>query len=173
MADLSPLSQEQQSLAVELLRRHETGASYMSGRSRAVLVAPALEGTVKDDAQHVVVGVYDYSQDRSLAATIDLRRQAVVSVEEVPVQFQLSAEERTEAESLAAADARVVEFLAGRPMNPLTRLYFPPSSARHAPPHRYAIVFLRPTKDDRRYAVVDLSERQVAELLSPEHLTAQ
>jgi hypothetical protein len=57
-------------------------------------------------------------------------------------------------------------------MNPLTRLYFPPQEAsENALLHRYAIVFLRPNNSERRYAVVDLSEKKVIDVLTPDVLT--
>lgn len=62
--------------------------------------------------------------------------------------------------------------LGGRKMNQLVRLYFPPYAHAHDPPHRYAIVFLRPTKSERRYAVVDLSEQRVVDVM-PAAITVQ
>jgi len=117
--------------------------------------------------------MYDYSVDRSIVAVVDLKSERVLSVEETPVQFQLAPEERKEAEELAARHDRVKEFLDGRDMNPLTRLYFPASGSEETRKHRFAIVFLRPTNAERRYAVVDLSAREVTDVLSPEDMTPQ
>ena len=49
----------------------------------------------------------------------------MVDVRTTQVQFQLSDEERQEAERIAGQDHAVKSYLAGRSMNPLTRLYFP------------------------------------------------
>lgn len=85
---------------------------------------------------------------------------AVVSSDESSEQFQLSDEERNEAEALASEDARVREFLSGREMRPLTRLYLKHDLLSH----RQAIVFLRPSSSERAYAIVDLSARLVGEV---------
>jgi hypothetical protein len=72
---------------------------------------------------------------------------------------------------LAAADQRVQAFLHGRPLNPLTRLYFPqyvPPDIRH---HRFAIVFVRPSNRERNYAVIDLSTTTVVAILTQRDLT--
>ena len=87
---------------------------------------------------------------------------AVVGVHETPAQFQLSGPERRKAERLAGADERVRSFLRRRRMNALTRLYFPPGAVSG---HRYAIVFVRPTTVHRRYAVVDLTDGLVVDVL--------
>jgi hypothetical protein len=104
---------------------------------------------------------------------VDLKSEEVLAVEDAGVQFQLDSEEQQEAEELAFADERAREFLRDRPMNPLTRLFFPPGAARHDPPHRYAIVFLRPTDRERRFAAVDLTDREVVDFFDTEAITAQ
>jgi hypothetical protein len=109
-----------------------------------------------------VVGIYDYDKGRTLVAHVHSTGGRVISVGEAPAQFQLSDDEEREAESLARADKRVKTFLGRRQMNPLTRLYFPPGGSRH----RHAIVFLRPNSSERSYAVVDLSDRRVVDVLS-------
>ena len=108
-----------------------------------------------------IVAVYDYDKDRTLVAHVNSKGR-ITSLDEAPAHFQLSDEEEKEAESIARADKRVKSFLGRRPMNPLTRLYFPPKGSRH----RHAIVFLRPNTSERNYAIVDLSDRRVAEVLS-------
>jgi len=86
----------------------------------------------------------------------------VTHVEETPVVFQLDDQERRIAERLASADPRVRRFLRRRPLNPLTRLYFPREDSRH----RFALVFARPSASERYYVVVDLSERRVTAVLT-------
>jgi hypothetical protein len=140
---------------------HKTLGPVLDGRGRVLLVEPHLaRGAAEEQA---VVGVYDYERDRTLVAIIDSGGK-VITVEELPVQLQLSDDERAEAESLASADPHVRAFLRRRRMNPLTRLYFPPTG----PAHRYAVVFLRPSSSERAYAVVDLSEGRVTEVLDRE-----
>jgi hypothetical protein len=114
----------------------------------------------------VVVGVHDHEGGRSLVALVEPDR--VVGVHETPARFQLSANERTTAEKLAAADAGVKAFLRRRRMNPLTRLYFPPDDRSG---HRYAIVFLRPSSSERRYVVIDLTDERVVDILNEADLT--
>jgi hypothetical protein len=113
-----------------------------------------------------VVGIHDHEGGRSLVALVE--PAGVVGVHETPATFQLSERERTTAEELAGADARAKSFLRRRRMNPLTRLYFPPGDTTG---HRHAIVFLRPTSSARRYVVVDLTDRQVVDVLDEAALT--
>ena len=113
------------------------------------------------------VGVYDHEQGRSLVALVD--ESGVVGVHETPATFQLSERERKAAEKLAADDKRVKSFLRRRRMNPLTRLYFPPGEAEQ---HRHAIVFVRPTTSERRYAIVDLTDERVVDVLGEADLTS-
>lgn len=138
-------------------------ASLLRGGGEVVLVEPE---RARSDGHAVIVAVHDHEQGRSLVALVD--STGVVGVHETPARFQLSAAERTTAEQLVAADARAKAFLRRRRMNPLTRLYFPPDAR---PGHRHAIVFLRPNSSERRYAVVDLKQRQVVELLDEADLT--
>ena len=58
-------------------------------------------------------------------------------------------------------------------MHPLTRLSFPPWRGRHTPPHRYAIVFVRPNTRERAFAVVDLSNQSVVDVITPDQLATQ
>ena len=117
--------------------------------------------------------MYDYEHNRSVVAVVDLKTQAVVSMDLTDIQYQLDDEEREEANELAAADSRVKEFLNDRPMNPLTRLYFPPEGRAADPTHRHAIVFLRPNNRERRYAVVDLSQRAVIQVFGLEQVASE
>jgi hypothetical protein len=170
--ELSPLTDAERKLALRLAAEHATLGAALAASEQAVVIHAAGPGRGgRAGARRAVITAYDYSANRSVVAAVDLRRKKIVDVHDVPVQFQLSPEEKTRAEGLAAKDSRVKRFLAGRPMRPLTRLYFPPTSAAHDPPHRYAIVFLRPTTSERRYAVVDLSSKRVTEVLGPEHLS--
>ncbi len=168
------LSQKERATSLRLAGEHRRVKTLATGRSRAVLVRPLTRDRgQREERRRSLVGMYDYSVDRSIVAVVDLKSERVLSVEETPVQFQLAPEERKEAEELAARHDRVKEFLDGRDMNPLTRLYFPASGSEETRKHRFAIVFLRPTNAERRYAVVDLSAREVTDVLSPEDMTPQ
>jgi hypothetical protein len=170
--ETEPLSAEQRKLAEDLVLKDPTVREYLGGRTRTVVVERNLADRKRPaDAEQVVVGVYDYEANRSVVAVVDLNAEEVVGATETPVQFQLSEEEAQTAERLAGEDARVVDFLDGRAMNPLTRLYFPPPVARGHPPHRFAIVFLRPSTSERAYAVVDLSTDEVVRLLTRDELS--
>jgi hypothetical protein len=172
--DIRPLSRTRKTQILRLARRHPELQALLKERGRALFLEPNIADRGQPEgADQAVVGLYDYARNRSLVALVDPKRGEVVAVEETPAQFQLSEEERAEAERLAAADDRVRGFLSGRGMNPLTRLYFPPQAGGHDPAHRYAIVFLRPNNQERRYAVVDLSEGTVADVLHPDALTAE
>jgi hypothetical protein len=149
--------------AIRLARRNATLGRVLEGGGDIVLVEPE-RGRGKGD--RVIVGVHDHQGARSLVALVD--RDGVVGVHETPARFQLSEQERTLAEKLAAADGRAKSFLRRRRMNPLTRLYFPPGDNSG---HRYAIVFLRPTSSDRRYVVVDLTDARVVDVLDEADLT--
>lgn len=174
MPDLSPLSGSERSISIDLVGAHTQAKSLTPGRSRAVLVEPIAPDRLQpEDSRYAVVGLYDYGQNRSVVAVVDLKAETVVSVEETGVQFQLHAQEQREAEELAAAAARVTEFLGGRPMNPLTRLYFPPAGSGVDATHRYAIVFLRPNNHERRYAVVDLSQREVIDVFALDKVASE
>jgi hypothetical protein len=173
MPDIAPLEADEVDLAVRLSSEDERLRGVVGGRSRTVLVQPTTIDRKDSEARQAVVGFYDYDTNRSLVAVVDLGAQEVRAVEETPVQFQLSQEEKQEAEELVAGDQRARDFLGDRDMNPLTRLFFPSYARRDDPPHRYAVVFLLPSASERRFAVVDLSDRRVVEVFGPERLTAQ
>ena len=162
------LSKAGRARVLRIAREHKALAPALKGRARPVVIASYPEAREGPEGQ-ALLGVYDYERDRTLVATVDPERGRVLSVDEAPVQFQLSEEEREEAAALAAADERVKRFLRRRPMNPLTRLYFPPGGG----PHRHAIVFLRPNRSERAYAVVDLSDERVVDVLSREQFTGE
>jgi hypothetical protein len=124
-----PLSKAVRGRVLKIAREHEALGDVLKGRARPVLIASYPETRVGGEGQ-ALLGVYDYERDRTLVATIDPVRERVLSLDEAPVHLQLSEEEREEAAALAAADERVKRFLLRRPMNPLTRLYFPPGSGR-------------------------------------------
>ena len=146
-----------------MARGNATLGRVLEAGGDIVLVEPE-RGRAKGD--RVIVGVHDHQGARSLVALVD--RDGVVGVHETPARFQLSEQERTLAEKLAAADGRAKSFLRRRRMNPLTRLYFPPGDTSG---HRYAIVFLRPTSSERRYVVVDLTDARVVDVLDEADLT--
>ena len=171
--DIRPLSRTRKSEILRIARRHPELESLLKTRGRTLFVEPNIADRGQPEgAEQAVVGLYDYARNRSLVALVDRKRGEVVAVQETPAQFQLSEEERADAERLAGGDDRVQEFLAGRAMNPLTRLYFPPQAGAIEPTHRHAVVFLRPNNQERRYAVVDLSEGTVVDVLYPDALTA-
>jgi len=170
--ELSPLTDAERKLALRLAAEHSTLGPAVAGAEQAIIIhAAGLGRRGRVGARHAVISVHDYGANRSLVAAVDLGRKKVVGLHDVPVLFQLSPAEKAGAEELAANDRRVQKFLAGRAMRPLTRLYFPPTAGAHDPPHRYAIVFLRPTTSERRYAIVDLSKKRVIEVQRPEHLS--
>ncbi len=162
--DVKPLSKSRRETALAVAKADRRLKPFFAGRNRPVLVEPNLHDPQRPEASDVVVGLYDYDKGRSVVALVDPEAKRVVGVEETDAQFQLSDEERREAEELAARDERVTRFLGRRRANPLTRLYFPPGAARKKP-HRYAIVFLRPTSSERRYAVVDLTAGKTVDVL--------
>jgi Cu2+-containing amine oxidase len=163
--DLKPLTAAQRRRLLQAARQHRKLGRVLEGRGRAVAVKRHLAAR-GGPAEQALVAVYDYDRDRTLVATIDVANSRVLSVEEAPAQPQLSDEEREEAEELAAGDARVRAFLRRRKMRPLTRLYL-----SHEGPHRHAVVFLRPNASERAYAVVDLSERRVVDVMSRDEFT--
>ncbi len=163
--DPRPLSAAQRARIVGNVRNHSQLRPLLKGRARVVMTGPHMaRGAGSGES---VVAIYDYDRDRTLVAHVQSAGRRVMSVDEAPAAFQLSDEEEKEAETLARADKRVKGFLGRRQMNPLTRLYFPPKAARH----RHAIVFLRPNNSERSYAVVDLSDRRVVEVLSQAEFT--
>lgn len=149
--------------AVGLVRGDKTVGPVLDAGGEVVFVEPE-RGRGRGD--RVIVGVHDHEGGRSLVALVEPR--GVVGVHETPARFQLSAQERTAAEKLAAADDRAKSFLRRRGMNPLTRLYFPPGDTSG---HRHAIVFLRPNSSERRYVVVDLTDQRVVDVLDEADLT--
>jgi hypothetical protein len=149
--------------SVRLVRSDPTVGPVLESGGKVVLVEPE-RGRGKGD--RVIVGVHDHEGGRSLVALVD--SGGVVGVHETPARFQLSEQERSTAERLAAADERAKSFLRRRRMNPLTRLYFPPGDTSG---HRHAIVFLRPTSSERRYAIVDLTDERVVDVLDETDLT--
>lgn len=155
-----PFSAAERARIVKTVRGHRQLGPLLKGRARVLMVEPHIAGRGAHDK--ALVAIYDYDSDRSLVALVHPTRARVLTVDEAPASFQLSSEERLEAEALARADKRVKTFLSRRPMNPLTRLYFPP----HESGHRHAIVILRPSSSARSYAVVDLTDRRVADVLS-------
>jgi hypothetical protein len=146
---------------VQAAGKHRKLAPVLKGRGRAVAVERHIAARSGPEEQ-AIVAVYDYDRNRTLVATVDAAKSRVLSVVETPAQFQLSDEERKEAETLAADDERVRRFLRRRKMRPLTRLYLPSEGPRH----RYAVVFLRPNTSERAYAFVDLSEQRVVKVLN-------
>jgi len=172
--ELQPLSRSKKAAALRAARKHRKVQSYLKGRNRAVLINPNItDRRQPKGSEQAVVGLYDYSNNKSLVALVDVKTEKVIAAEETPVQFQLDADEQKEAERLASKDSRVKDFLGRRRMNPLTRLYFPPTAAKDDPPHRYAIVFIRPSNSERRFAVVDLSEEAVVDFLDPRDTARQ
>jgi hypothetical protein len=172
MADeAEPLSTAQRQKAIDAVAQHDELADLLERKHRVVFVEPNLSGRGEQAGPNrAVVGFYDYENDRSVVALVDPDAGDVLRIDETPARFQLNADEREFAEELAHEDDRVSGFLGGRQMNPLTRLYFPPAGSDREAGHRYAIVFLRPSNAERRYAVVDLTTEDVVDLL--ESLTA-
>ena len=170
--DVKPLSKTARAAVVGIARTHPKLAPLLERKRSELVVEPNFTDrrASKDDDQ-VVLAVYDQERGESVVAVVDRGRKRVVSVETAPVQFQLSQAEQREAEELAGADGRVRRFLRGRAANPLTRLYFPPAATEDVGGHRHAIVFLRPSTSERRYAVVDLTEDRVVDVLHPAALT--
>jgi hypothetical protein len=160
---MAPRKPPTKTQAVQLVRKNRKLGPVLESGGEVVLVEPE-RGRGKGD--RVVVGVHDHEGGRSLVALVD--PSGVVGVHETPARFQLSPQERTAAERLAAADDRAKSFLRRRRMNPLTRLYFPPGDTTG---HRYAIVFLRPNSSERRYVVVDLTDERVVDVLNEADLT--
>jgi hypothetical protein len=159
--------------AEAIARRHPVVDEIRRRHGHAVLAQPKPRHRGEPDVGQVVVAYVDYERSQSVVALVDSHARNVVAVQEAPIVFQLSEEEQTDAEALAAGDERVTAVLRGRSMNPLTRLYFPPRIAPETRAHRHAIVFLRPNDRERHYAVIDLSAREVVDVLSREALTGR
>ena len=174
MGNLAPLSRAEEKATRAIATADPRLGRLIEGRNGPTLLRPIERDRHQPDAaRQALIGLYDYEHDRTVVAVVDLDDKVVVTVEDSPVQLQLSANEAREAVRLAGKDPQVKEMLAGRKMDPLTRLYFPPWAKRHDPPHRYAIVFIRPNTSERIFAVVDLSQGQVVEVLHPAQLRAQ
>ncbi len=148
--------------ALRLLRSHPRLAPVLE-RGGEVVAVESQRGQAEGD--RLIVGIYDHDEGKSFVALVD--SDGVAAVHETPAKFQLSDRERGLAEELAASDARVKSFLRRRRMNPLTRLYFPPGDASG---HRFAIVFVRPSSSERRYVVVDLTDKRVVDILDESDL---
>jgi hypothetical protein len=159
---MKPIPKARREAAITAVRRHPKLKDSLRGRSKVLFVEPNLTGRGDEHPAQAVVGLQDYRTNRSIVAVVDTEAKQVVGVEELRGQLQLSDEERREANALAVKDKRVHDFLAGRDLNALTRLYFPPAGDES---HRYAIVFARPDTSQRRYAVIDLTERKVVDVL--------
>jgi hypothetical protein len=170
--DVKPLSKRERAAVLGIARSHPKLAPLLEDERAQLVIEPNFtDRRAPKDGDQVVVALYDYRRGESVVAVIDRGQERVLSVEKTPVQFQLSNAEQREAEELAGADPRVQRFLGGRTANPLTRLYFPPSATAAVAGHRHAIVFLRPSTSERRYAVVDLTEDRVVDFLHPRALT--
>ena len=159
--------------AEAIARRHPAVEAIRSRRGHAVLAEHKPPHRGEPDAGQVVIAYVDREKNESVVALVDRNAKSVVAVQEASVVFQLSEEEQKDAEALAAGDRRVIAVLRGRSMNPLTRLYFPTRAAPAAREHRHAIVFLRPNERERHYAVIDLSAREVVDVLSREALAGR
>lgn len=173
MDDLRPLSAAEKRRATEIAAADRRVGALAGARNAPVLARPLTSDRRAPAGRHALLGFYDYDHNRSVVAVVDLDAGTVVTVEDAAAVFQLSAEEIRDAEKLAGRDATIRAFLAGRKLNALTRLYFPPWAGRDDPPHRYAIVFARPSNSERRYGIVDLSALRLVEVLSPDRLTGQ
>ena len=171
MPDLFPLSAEEKKLTVRIATEDEVIKKLLGKRFATVLIGPTtLDQKEPDQVRLVAVGFYDYAKSKSIVALVDFDTKRVHTAKEQPAQLQLGEEEMAEAEALAAADQRARDFLQDRNMNPLTRLCSPKGADQHDPPHRYALVILRPASDERRSVVVDLTDRQVLDFLTPGNL---
>jgi len=157
---------------LKILKTHPEMRAIGKNRARIVMVRPKPGHRGEPDDRQLVVGVHDYDRNRPLVALVDAKERRVVQVATPPASFQLSDEERKEAEMLAAKDKRVRTFSAKRKLNPLTRLYFRPGPGG-TPAGRYAIVFVRPSVNERRYAIVDVSGRRVIDVLTRRQLTGR
>ena len=155
-----------------ILRRHPKVAALKKRRTRIVALGPKPSHRGEPDDRQVVAALHDYDSGRSMVALVDVKAKKVVALQDAPAHFQLSEDERREAEGLAAKDSRVRHFLGRRSLNPLTRLFFPKAD-HESSAHRCAIVFIRPSLDERRYAIVDLSLRRVVDVLTRRDLTGR
>ena len=174
MAHPTPLTKKQERDTLTAVATDPRIKQIATGHHARVLVGALDAGHGRPADQHqAVVAYFDYARGRSVAAVVDLETNKVVDVDESPVQLQLSAAEAADAERTALANPAIKTFLNGRPLNPLTRLYFPTWGGRFDPPHRFAVVFARPSKHERRYAIVDLTDAVVIEVLAPDDIKSQ
>jgi hypothetical protein len=174
VANLAPLTRSEERDALAIAAADRRLKELAAGRNAPVLIRPIGHGRRQPaDARHALLGFYDYERNRAVVAVVDLSGKRIEKVSDSPFQLQLSAKEAREAEQLAGRYPAIRDLLAGRKLNPLTRLYFPPWAGRDDPPHRYAIVFARPSNHERRYAIVDLSEQEVVDVLTPGQIRGQ
>src|SRR5215217_1161836 len=104
--DPRPLSEDAKTAAVRVAGRHRKVRPFLEGRNRAVVVEPNITGRRQPPgSEQAIVGFYDYSNNRSLVAVVDVNTEEVLHVEDTPVQFQLAPDEQEEAEKLAAEDS--------------------------------------------------------------------
>lgn len=155
-----------------ILRRHPRVVALKKRRTRIVALGPKPSHRGEPDDREVVAVLHDYDAGQSMVALVDVKAKKVVALQDAPAHFQLSEDERREAEGLAAKDSRVRQFVGRRSLNPLTRLFFP-KAGHESSAHRCAIVFIRPSLDERRYAIVDLSLRRVVDVLTRRDLTGR
>jgi Cu2+-containing amine oxidase len=152
---------ELKSSVLDKVSKHSKVKPFLTGRTRPVLFETEITNRFqKKDSKQAVIGLYNYDTNKSMVALIDLKNDSVIDANETLIQFQLNSEEEKEAEDLVSKDHRIKDFLKGRKMNPLVRLYFPNDAIKHNPPHRYALVFVRPSNTERKFAAVDLSEKK-------------
>jgi uncharacterized protein YciI len=155
-----------------ILRQHQKIAALKKHRTRIVALGPKPAHRGEPDDRQVVAALHDYDTGRSIVALVDVKSKKIVALQDAPAHFQLSVDEQREAEALAAKDPRVRQFVGRRKVNPLTRLFFPPAT-QESGSHRCAIVFIRPSVTERRYAIVDLSLRRVVDVLTRHDLTGR
>jgi uncharacterized protein YciI len=155
-----------------ILRRHPRIAALKKRRTRIVALGPKPSHRGEPDGRQVVVALHDYDAGRSMVALVDVKAKKVVALQDAPAHFQLSVDEQREAEALAAKDPRVRQFVGRRRLNPLTRLFFP-RAGHESRSHRCAIVFIRPSLTERRYAIVDFSLRRVVDVVTRHALTGR
>jgi hypothetical protein len=157
---------------VEISESDPRLASTLKGRSQILFtVDKPVERRSEEQPNQTLIGIYDYDRNDSIVAVVDTDTKTVIDVQTTQAQFQLSDAERAEAEQIAGEDSVVQSLVAGREMNPLTRLYFPTGS--QPANHRYAIVFIRPSKSERWYAVVDLTTRATVDIVSRRRLAGE
>ena len=83
-------------MALAIARRDRRLKPLLSDQHRAVLIEPNLHDPQRPHAEHVVIGMVNYRNGRSLVALVDPSAKKVVGVEETLAHFQLSdAEKRT------------------------------------------------------------------------------